>query len=333
MAGKLDGYDKAAILLMTLGEDLASQIMKGLDPKDLRKISGLISKSSNIPQEDVDAVLREFSDQVRKGMGVSVEGKDYLQKILTKALGEEKAAKVLENLTAPEEGGLDALKWMDAKAIASMIRGEHPQTITLILTHLDPGQAAQVLALLPAPLQADVMLRMATLEEIPPGVMKEIGEALRGEMSLSGNGSSRKVAGFKLAANILNQVDHTTEEGILSAISQNQPETAEKIRQLMFVFDDLIQIDDRGMQEIMKEVSKEMLALALKAAKEELKQKIFRNMSERAVQLLKEDMEARGPVKVSEVEKTQQAILKIVRRLVDEGKIVIGGKGEGDAVV
>jgi flagellar motor switch protein FliG len=333
MMRKLTGADKTAILLMTLGEELASEVLKHLDPKEIRKISGTIAKLPDISQEEIDSVLGEFAQQAVAAGGPKVGGREYLQRVLTRALGQEKAAKVMEGFPSTEEAGLEELKWTEPKALADLLLSEHPQTIALILTHLDPTQGSQILAQFPEALRADVVFRMATLEEIPQGIMKEITEALRGELQLVSAPPGKKISGVKLVADLLNQVDHATEQAIMTSISQNNPELAEKINQLMFTFDDLVQLDDRGMQEMLKEVSKDFLAIALKAAKEEVKAKIFRNMSERAVSLLTEDMEARGPVKVSEVEKTQQAILKIVRKLIDEGKITLAGKGEGDAVV
>jgi len=330
---KLTGADKTAILLMTLGEDHASEIMKHLDPKEIRKISATIAKLSDISQEEIDSVLSEFAQHAVSASGPKLGGRDYLQRVLTRALGQEKAGKVLEGFPASEEAGLEELKWTEPKTLADLLLAEHPQTIALILTHLDPAQGSQILTQFPDELRVDVVLRMATLEEIPQGIMKEITEALQGELKLVSTPPGKKISGVKLVADLLNQIDQTTEQAILTSLSQSSPELAEKINQLMFTFDDLVQLDDRGIQEMLKEVNKESLAVALKAVKEEVKEKIFRNMSERAVALLTEDMEVRGPVKVSEVEKTQQAILKIVRRLINEGKIAIAGKGEGDVLV
>ncbi|MBI1820264.1 MAG: flagellar motor switch protein FliG [Nitrospirae bacterium] len=332
MARKLSGEEKTAIFMTLLGEDLAANVMKNLEPKDVQKIGRVISRFSDVSAEDISTVVSEFSEQASYGMGMSIGGKDYVQKVLMKALGQEKSARVMENLSSNEEGWLDSLKWMAPKAIAQMLQTDHPQTIALILIHLDPEQNSQVLTYLPEALRSDVLLRMATLEEIPPGVMKEVGEVMQKEMSRVGMASGRKVGGVKLVADLLNQMGPSSEQAILGSISQTNPELADKIRQLMFVFEDLVQLDDRHMQEVLKEVSKEQLTLALKAAKEEVKSKIYKNMSQRAGDLLKEDLEAMGPVKLSEVEKSQQAILKIVQRLVQEGKIMVG-KGQGEILV
>ncbi|MBN4054132.1 flagellar motor switch protein FliG [Nitrospira defluvii] len=331
-----DGYYKAAVLLMTLGEDAASEVMKTLSPKALNSLGVKITELTDIPQTDLDEILNEFSDHVGESGGMTVAGKDYIEKVLNKALGPEKAGRVMENLVETEESGLENLKWMDPRGIASLIRGEHPQTIALILSYLDSTQVSEILPFLPEALKGDVMFRMATLEDIPPGVMQEIGAALQRDLSQSDAGSagaSRKVSGIRMVADILNQVDSASEKEIMASISENHVDVADQIRQLMFIFDDLGKLDNRAMQELLKVVSKEQLILALKATNDELKELIFSNMSERAALLLKEDFEAKGPVKVSEVEKAQQEILKLAKVLEEAGTISIGGKGDSEALI
>ncbi len=326
-----NGYYKAAIFLATLGEDSASEIMKTLDPKELKKLGTEIKDLSDIPEKDLKEVYEEFEKTATEPSGLSVEGKSYIEKLLSKTLGDDKAGQFIENMAEADEGGMKALKWMEPKQVASLIKGEHPQTVALILTSLDTSQASQVLPNLPEWLRSDVMIRMATLEDIPPGVMREIGAALQSELSNEGEShvGGKKIKGVKLVANILNQVDQASEQAIMGAITENNAELAENIRSLMFVFDDLTELDDRSIQGLMKEISKEDLTLALRAAKEEIKDKFFSNMSDRAAQLLKEDMDARGPVKVSEVEKAQQMILKTAKNLAEKGTISLGGKGGG----
>lgn len=335
MARKLSGYDRAAILLTILGEDVASDILKNLDPQDIRLVGAAMAKVSGVSQEEIRSVLANFSEQATGGgSGSALGGRGYTQKVLTKALGVENAIRVMSGFgPAEEETGLNALKWMEPKAVSVIIGEEHPQTIALILTSLNPDQSSQVLASLPAALQSDVMFRMATLEEIPPGVMKEVSAGLQAGLSRTPPAAGQKVGGINLVAGILNHMDQTSEKNTLESISEKNPDLAERIRRLMFVFDDLAQLDNRGMQALLKEVSKEQLALALKAAKEEIKEKIYKNMSERAAELLKDDMETRGPVKLSDVEKTQQEIIKIAQRLAGEGKIMMGGKSEADVLV
>lgn len=325
-----DGYYKAAIFLASLGEDAASEIMKTLAPKELKKLGAKITELSNIPQKDLNEVYKEFVAGTSEVVGLSFEGKAYIQKVLTMALGNEQAERVIDNLVDEDEGGLETLKWMDPKAVASLIKGEHPQTVSLILSHLDTAHASDILPHLPEALRSDVMIRIATLEDIPPGVMQEIGAALQVELNQDDNKSitSKKVKGVRMVATILNQMDKTSEQAIMSSITEHQADLAEKIRALMFVFDDLVRLDSRSMQELMKEVNKEELIFALRATKEETKDQFFSNMSDRAATLLREDMEAKGPVKISEVEKAQQNILKTAKRLADAGTINLGGSSE-----
>ncbi|TAK06431.1 MAG: flagellar motor switch protein FliG [Candidatus Manganitrophaceae bacterium] len=335
MARKLNGYEKAAILMMTLGEDLASEIIKNLDPHAVRMVSAAMAKASDVSKEEIDAVLADFAEKTATGgAGLKMEGKEYAQKVLKKSFGSEKAGQVMDNFSETEENeGLETLKWMDPKIIATILREEHPQTITLILTYFNPDQSSKVLINLPEALRGDVMFRMATLEEIPPGVMKEVSAAIQSRLSQTIRTAGRKVGGVKMVADILNNMDQSFEKNSLEELSSKNPDLAERIRGLMFVFDDLAQLDDRSVQELLKDINKEYLAVALKGAKEEIKEKFYKNMSERAVQLLKDDMEARGPMKVSEVEKIQQDILKVARRLGEEGRIVLGGKNGAEALV
>ena len=337
MARKLSGYDKAAILLMSVGEEAATEIIKTLDPKDLRKISSIITNTADLPADEVDFVIGEFTEQLRSRQGAAkVQGRMFLQRTLTKALGQEKAQLLLDNAGAVEEHGLDNLKWLEPKTIAETIQHEHPQIIALILSNLGPEQSSQVLMHLEEALRSQVLVRLATIEEVPNSLVKEVNDALVAQLSqIPARPSSRRISGAKLAANILNKLDRTAEQTILNNITQRNNDLAETIRQLQFVFDDLVQLDDRTMQEVLKEVNKDQLTVALKAAKEEVRNKFYKNMSERAVQMLKEDMEAKGPIKLSEVEKTQQEILKVVRKMIEEGKITLGGKGggEGDVLV
>lgn len=335
MARKLSGYEKAAILMMVLGEDIASEIIKNLDPQAVRSVTAAMAKASDVSKEEIDSVLADFSVKVSTSeTGLKVEGKEYAQKLLKKSFGSEKADHVMDNFSDDEENeGLETLKWMDPKIIANILREEHPQTTTLILTYFNPDQSSKVLMNLPETLRGDVMFRMATLEEIPPGVMKEVSTAIQSRLSQAIKTTGRKIGGVKMVADILNNMEQSFEKNALEELSHKNPDLAERIRGLMFVFDDLVQLDDRGVQELLKEINKEYLGIALKAAKEEIKEKFYKNMSERAVQLLKDDIEARGPMKVSEVEKIQQEILKVARRLGEEGRIVLGGKSGAEALV
>lgn len=327
MERTLTGEQKAAILLMAIGEEAASQVMRYLDPKDIRRIGVHMTGISTIPKAEEQLVLKEFDAAAREGE-ISLEGKEYIRTVLQKALGNEKASRIMETLTATTYPGLEALKWLDAKSLAQLVRTEHPQTIAVILAYLDPEQGSQVLKLLPDHLRPDVTHRLATMDQVDPQVLQHLSEVLQ-ETTLAGVGPrSENIGGPKLVADIIARLDKSTEGSIMEVIAQRAPTLADNIRALMFVFDDLIKLDDRAMQELMKEVSKDDLPLALKAASPDVRDKFFKNMSTRAAQMLQEDMEARGPVKLSEAEKAQQNILGVCKKLEQEGRIVIGGKGE-----
>jgi len=243
-------------------------------------------------------------------------------------LGPEKAARIIESMTQKNYPGLEGLKWVDVKTLTQMLRIEHAQTVAVILAHLESDQAGQVLAALPEDMRGDVAIRLATLEEVQPDVLEELSDSLQ-EMLLAGKGmGSQSIGGAEVVADILARMDKANEGGIMARISEKNQSLADTIRALMFVFDDLIKVDDRGMQELMKEISKDDLPLALRGANPEVKEKFFKNMSSRAAEMLKEDMEAKGPVKVSDVERAQQNILKVCRKLEEEGRIVIAGAGE-----
>jgi flagellar motor switch protein FliG len=301
--------------------------MKSLDPKEIRKLGTFMSDTANITQEEELSVMEDFQKASAVGE-VSFHGKEYIKTILTKALGPEKAARLLESMSSRVYPGLDALKWVDAKAVSQMIKIEHPQTISLIMAHMEPEQAGQVMVGLPVELRADVALRLATMEEVQPEVLEELSGALQDLLVASTGAHALTIGGSKVIADILTRVDKVTEGGIMAKIAERNQALADSIRALMFVFDDLIKLDDRGMQELMKEVSKEDLPVALRGASPDVKDKFLKNMSSRASEMLKEDMEIRGPAKVVDVERSQQNILKVCRKLEEEGRIVISGAGE-----
>jgi flagellar motor switch protein FliG len=240
---------------------------------------------------------------------------------------------MLESMTSKVYPGLDAMKWVDAKAVSQMIKTEHPQTISVILAHMDPDQAGVVMVDLPEALRADVALRLATMEDLQPSVLEELSDALQSSLVANAGTRATSVGGAESIADILTTLDKATEGAIMSKIAERNPQLADTIRGLMFVFDDLIKLDDRGMQELMKEVSKEDLPVALRGASPETKEKFLKNMSSRASEMLKDDMEARGPMKVADVEKAQQNILKVCRKLEEEGRIVIAGAGGEEAML
>ena len=332
MATQLTGEQKAAILLKAIGEDAAAMVMKNLDPKEIRRLGSSMHATANITREEESFVIDEFDKDSASG-NISFHGKDYIKAILSKALGPEKANRMLESMTSKVYPGLDAMKWVDAKAVSQMIRTEHPQTISVILAHMDPDQAGVVMVDLPEALRADVALRLATMEDLQPSVLEELSDALQTSLVANVSNRAMSVGGAEAIANILTTLDKATEGGIMSKLAERDQQLADTIRGLMFVFDDLVKLDDRGMQELMKEVSKDDLPVALRGASPETKEKFLKNMSSRAAEMLKDDMESRGPMKVAEVEKAQQNILKVCRKLEEEGRIVIAGAGGAEAML
>jgi len=327
MASQLSGEEKAAILLRAIGEDAAAQVMRHLDPKEIRKIGRYMTALSHISREEEQAVIQEFQRASGTG-GVVVEGKEYIRAILIKALGPEKAERIMETMTSTTYPGIESLKWLDPRSIAQLIKAEHPQTIAVILAHLDSEQGSQVLANLPDPLRADVALRLGTIDHVQPDVLQHLSDVLQESFKIGTTSRSESIGGAQVVADLLARMDKSVESGILTRIAEHDPGLAETIRSLMFVFDDLVKVDDRGIQELLKETDKGDLSIALRGASPEVKEKFLRNMSSRAAEMLKDEMEARGPVKVSEVEKAQQNILKLCRKLEEEGRLVIAGQGE-----
>lgn len=323
------GYDKAAILLGSLGEDLAAEILKYLDIREVGKISLHMSRAKTLNKADIDEVFKEIQDMFLRGE-VNIGGRDFVKKVLVKGLGEDNANKVIE--MASNENTIDSLRWIDAKKLTNFLTSEHPQTIAIILCLLEPLQASEVLSSLPDTIKSDVAMRVAATERIPANAIEELEEALKVYLDID-KGRGRKLGGTKTIAEILNMCDRATENLILGRIEEQDSAMADFIKQYMFVFEDLQKVDDRGIQAILKEVSTEELSLALKTASGTLREKIFKNMSQRAAQILKEDMEVRGPVRVSEVEKAQQNIANIAKRLETEGRIVLAGKGGEEIVV
>lgn len=324
---KLSGKEKAAILLRTIGADAAAEVMRHLEPGDIRKIGAFMTELTDCSREEEETVIKEFSTALSAG-AIGFEGKEYIRTILTKALGSEKAARIMESLTTTSYPGLESLKWLDPRSVAQIVKTEHPQTVAVILAHLDPEQGSEILAALPDAMRVDVALRLATLEDVQPDALKHLSDVLQEAVTVSGTGRAQSLGGAKATADLMARLEKSVENGIMAKLAERDPELAEMIRSLMFVFDDLVKVDDRGMQELLKEISKDDLALALRGAGPDVREKVLRNMSSRAGEMLKEDMEARGPVRVSEVEKAQQNILKVCRKLEEEGRLVVAGQGE-----
>ncbi len=323
---KLTGIEKVAAFLSVIGEDAATQVFKHLDPLELARVVPMMARVKLSP-DLAGGLLRDFSEKV--GSAMLAVDEDYIKKILVKAFGEDHAKKLMDKIESGASA-FDILRWLDASAIANMLSREHPQTIAIIVAYLEATQAAEVMAKLPEHIKIDVALRIASLDQISPSILGELEDVLQSQLQSYTRG--RKIGGIRTVAEILNQLDRATEDLILKNIEEKDQILADEIRKLMFTFDDLISIDDRGIQMVLKEITTDDLSLALKMASEELKAKIFKNMSQRAVQILKEEMESKGAVRVSDVEKAQMNIVRVARRLEEEGKIVIGGKG-GEEVI
>ncbi|RJQ54633.1 MAG: flagellar motor switch protein FliG [Nitrospiraceae bacterium] len=326
----MSGYEKAAIFLSAVGEETAAQILRGLEPDVIGKITSFMARAKKSDKNQIESVFLETMEKVRSGDIFQVGGEDYVKKILTRGLGNESAEKILEMVS--KESPLDSLKWVNPKTLSSFLVMEHPQTIALILCLLEAEQAAAVMETLPENIRGDIAVRVATTERIPDSALEEIEAVLKVSLDMGKVSQGKSFQGTKAIAEILNHCERGTEQNILEKIEGQSAPMADSIRELMLVFDDLEKVDDRGIQLILKEISTEDLTLALKTASDTFKQKIFKNMSQRAVQILKDEMEARGPVKVSDVEKAQQNIVKIARKLDEEGKIVIAGRGKEEFV-
>jgi len=327
------GTESAAILLMSLGEEEASEVFKHLSPKEVQALGETIAKLKVIKRAQVEEVLDKF-DQVADTHSTLVTDTDeYVRAVLRKALGEDKANLLLERiLQGGDVSSIESLKWMDASSVAELLRNEHPQIIAAILAHLDFDQTSSVLKLFPERSRNEVMIRIATLDGIQPTALKDLNEVM--SQILAGGERMKKssLGGAKTAAEIINMMGSSIEASVLDYIREADSDLAQKIMDNMFTFDDVNKIDDRGIQAMLKEVQSESLIVALKGASAELREKIFSNMSTRAAEALREDLESRGPVRLSEVEAEQKEMLKIVRRLVDEGQIALAGGGDDQFV-
>jgi len=323
-----DGVQKSAILLMALGEEEAAEVFKHLSPKEVQRLGHAMAALDSVNRVQVERVMHDFMFQAGEKAGLA-DSDEYIRSVLTKALGSDKAANLIERiLHGGDTSGIEGLKWMDAASVAELIKNEHPQIIATILVHLERDQASEILSLFTERLRNDVVLRIATLDGIQPSALKELNDVLTKLLSGANNLKKSVMGGVRAAAEILNYVGTANETAIIASVRDYDPELAQKIQDEMFVFENLLDIDDRSIQLLLREVQSESLIIALKGTSEELREKIFKNMSQRAAEMLRDDLEAKGPVRISEVEAEQKEILKIVRKLADEGQIVIGGAGE-----
>ena len=323
------GIEDAAILLMSLGEEEAAEVFKHLAPKEVQKLGETIAKMKTVPRERYEQVLERFSTDAQETSLLVSDTDEYVKSVLRKALGDDKANLLIDRiLQGGDVSGIESLKWMDPGSVAELLRNEHPQIVAAILVHLEFDQAADVLKHFVERQRNEVMVRIATLDGIQPSALKDLNEVLSKVLAGGERMKKATMGGTKSAAEIINMLGSSIETSVLDYIREADSDLAQKIMDNMFTFDDLMKVDDRGIQALLKEVQSESLVIALKGATPELRERVFANMSGRAAETLREDLESRGPVRVSEVEAEQKEMLKIVRRLADEGQIVLGGGGD-----
>src|SRR5690348_14586756 len=319
------GAQRAAILLLTLGEQDAAEVLKHLSARDVQAVGSAMAALSSVSREQVTDVLDKLDEDMGRQTSLGVGTEEYIRKILTNALGETKAGGLLDRSSK----GLESLKWMESRAIAEMINQEHPQIIALVLAHLEPDQAAEVIGYLPPRVRSDAVMRIATLDGVQPHALNELDEIM--ERQFNGNTKKLKsanVGGLKAAANILNAMDSTREAELMTAIRSQDEALGGRIEDLMFVFEDLAELDDRGMQTLLREVPSGILITALKGAEPAIREKIFANMSKRAADMMRDDLEVKGPVRLSEVDAAQKEVLAAARKLADAGQLSLGGAGD-----
>lgn len=326
---ELSPLEQAAILLLSVGEANAAQILRHLGPKEVQKVGAQMATMGDVDANDVSRVMDRLLTEVSTASGLGVDTESYIRNVLIEALGEERAGTLIDQiLMSDKTRGLEALRWMNPKLVANTIRGEHPQIQAVILSYLHPDQAAEVLTHLPEKIGAELLMRVATMESVNADALQQLNRIVEGELTGSGLPQGHFRGGMKFAAEIMNNLESAAEQTLMEQIREVDETLGNGIQELMFVFDDLKSIDDQGVQALLREISSEVLVLALKAADEELKSKIFGNMSKRAGDLLREDLDAKGPVRVSEVENAQREILAVARRMADAGELSLGGSSE-----
>jgi flagellar motor switch protein FliG len=325
---KYTGAQKAAILMLSFGEDISAEIFKNMTEFEIKRIGTAMSRLGRLDQEVVDEIMMEFYGLLQQNKKFFYGGNDFTKKVIGSAFKGGEADELIEQLSLGSNANLDSLELIDPRTLANFIRTEHPQTVALILAHLDSKKCGDTLKLLPEGIHTEVLLRIANLDAVQPEIIDEIDDVLRQEVQAMGSISTQKIGGIEPIAGMLNFMDKATSEQILDNFEERDPDLAEQIRQLMFVFDDLVKIDDRGVQELIKNINNDKWKIALRTASEAVKALVFKNMSERAATMLKEDMEASGAVKLSDVEAAQLEVINVARKLESEGKIVIQGGGD-----
>ncbi|WP_339406274.1 flagellar motor switch protein FliG [Pseudomonas helleri] len=325
---KLSRVDKAAILLLSLGETDAAQVLRHMGPKEVQRVGVAMAQMRNVHREQVEQVMSEFVEIVGDQTSLGIGSDSYIRKMLTSALGEDKANGLIDRiLLGGNTSGLDSLKWMEPRAVADVIRYEHPQIQAIVVAYLDPDQAGEVLGHFDQKARLDIILRVSSLNTVQPAALKELNQILEKQFSGNSNSARTSLGGIKRAADIMNFLDSSMEAQLMDSIRDIDETLSGQIEDLMFVFNNLADVDDRGIQALLREVSSDVLVLALKGSDDNVQEKIFKNMSKRAAELLRDDLEAKGPVRVSDVETAQKEILTIARRMAEAGEIVLGGKG------
>ncbi len=331
---QLTGRQKAAVFLVSLGSDVSAEVFKHLREDEIEQMTFEIARLDKIEPDDKDRVLQEFQEMMMAQEFISQGGIDYARDILERALGTQKAIDIVNRLTSSlQVRPFDFIRRTDPSHLLNFIQGEHPQTIALILAYLDPQKSAQILAELPHNVQADVARRIAEMKRTSPDVLREVERVLERKLSTLASEDFTQAGGIDTVVEILNNVDRGTEKIIIEALEEEDPELAEEIKKRMFVFEDIVLLDDRSIQKVLREVDTQELAKALKGVDNEVQEKIFRNMSKRAASLLSEDMDFMGPIRLRDVEEAQQKIVNIIRKLEDAGEIVVARTGEEELVV
>lgn len=328
---KLTGIEKASILLLSLTEQDAASIIRHLEPKQVQKVGGAMTQLSELSQDKVSAVHRAFLEDIQRFTAIGMGSEDFVRNALIAALGEDKANNLVDQIVLGSGSkGLDSLKWMDPRQVASIILNEHPQIQTIVLSYLEPEQSAEILTQFAERDALDLVMRIANLEEVQPAALHELNEIMEKQFAGQAGAQAAKIGGLKAAADIMNYMDNSLESALMEQISQTDEEMASQIQDLMFVFDNLSDVDDRGIQTILKDVPQEALLKALKGAEEGLRDKILSNMSKRAAEMLLDDLEAMGPIRVADVEAAQKEILSVARKLADAGEIMLSSGGADD---
>ncbi len=328
---KLEGAEKAAILLLSLSEEDAAQILKHLEPKQVQQVGMVMAGMEDFSQEKITAVHKHFIQEIQNFSTIGFQSEEFVRKALTAALGEDRAGNLIDQIVmGGGSKGLDSLKWMDSKQVANIIRNEHPQIQTIVLSYLDPDQSAEIMSQFTEKVRLDLMMRIANLEEVQPAALQELNEIMEKQFAGQAGAQAAKMGGLKAAADIMNYLESGIEGVLMDSIRENDEEMSQQIQDLMFVFENLVDVDDRGMQAILRDVQQDSLMKAIKGADEALKEKILSNMSKRAADMLADDLEAMGPVRISEVEAAQKEILAVASKLSDAGEIMLGGGGGGD---